>query len=300
MRYEHKKIKYTDKLKVTPVLTGTPGQDGAVYGDLLFRFETDGVCTVYSIENKKAIAEFTLDKADTLRPHSNAVFFGIERYSADDEFPLLYTNIYNNYAKEADRKEGMCCVYRLMRNGDGFETKLVQVIRIGFVDDLELWKSLPDNGDLRPYGNFIMDVDKKKLYAYVMRDKPHTTGWFEFDIPKCTDGKACEKCGANVVILEKDSILAHFETPYSGIIQGACAYDGKIISVEGGTVPKDNPNPKWPPRMRIIDTDEKCEKAVIYLADYGLTIEPEMVDFEGDTFYYMDSTGHFYTLEFVD
>ena len=24
------------------------------------------------------------------------------------------------------------------------------------------------------------------------------------------------------------------------------------------------------------------------------------VDFEDDTFYYMDSTGHFYTLEFID
>jgi len=299
MRYEHKKIGYTDKIKSTFLFKGDCGQDGAVWGDLLFRFETNGVCSVYSMAKREKISEFTLDKADIMCPHSNAVFFGSERFYKDDEFPLLYTNIYNNYSKEADRREGMCCVYRLTRSGDGFVTKLVQLIKIGFVDDLGLWKSLPDNGDLRPYGNYIFDTDKNKLYAYVMRDKPHTTGWFEFDMPKCSEGEICEKCGVKVVTLTKSHILAHFETPYSGIIQGACAYDGKIFSLEGGTVPKDNPNPKWPPRMRIIDMDEKCEKAVIYLAEAGLMIEPEMVDFEGDVFYYMDSHGYVYTIDFV-
>lgn len=299
MRYGHKKIEYSDKIRPTLLFRGDYGQDGVVCGDLLFRFENNGVGSVYSIEKKEKISGFTLDRADIMCPHSNAVFFGTEKFREDDEFPLLYSNIYNNYANEADRREGMCCVYRLTRSSDGFETELVQLIKIGFVDNLELWKSLPDNGDRRPYGNFIMDTDKNKLYAYVMRDKPMTTGWFEFDVPKCGEGEVCEKCGARVVTLTEADILAHFETPYSGIIQGACAYDGKIFSVEGGTVPKDNPNPKWPPRMRIIDTDEKCEKAVIHLAEVGLLIEPEMLDFEGDVFYYMDSHGYVYTIDFV-
>ena len=299
MRYATKEIKYTDKIKTTFLFKGDYGQDGAIYGDLLFRFETDGVCTVYSLSKKEELTRFTLDRVDTMRPHSNAVFFGTEKFDSDDEFPLLYTNIYNNYAKEEDRREGMCCVYRLTRHGDGFVTKLVQVLKIGFTDNVPLWKSLPDNGDIRPYGNYIIDVDKKKLYAYVMRDGTQTTRWFEFEIPSVKEGTACEKCGAKVFTLNESDIIGFFDTPYSGIIQGACAYDGKIFSLEGGTVPEDNPNPKWPPRMRIIDTNEKCEKAVIYLAEYGLKIEPEMIDFENDTLYYMDSTGYVYTIDFI-
>ena len=297
MRYERKEIKTSDKIKATFLFKGVVGQDGAVYGDYLFRFETDGVCTVYSLSKKEELSRFTLDKVDVLRPHSNAVFFGIERFAEDDEFPLLYTNIYNNYSKESDRKEGVCCVYRLTRSGSTFNTSLVQVIKIGFVNNTELWKSLPDNGDIRPYGHFIIDTDKKRLYAYVMRDKCQTTRYFEFSVPKCSEGTVCEKCGAKVYTLEESDIVSYFDTPYHKIIQGACAYDGKIFSIEGGTV-KD-PNPKFPPKMRIIDTDQKCQAAVIDLIAPGLTIEPELIDFEGDTFYYMDSSGAVYTIEFV-
>lgn len=297
MRYEDTQINITDKIKANFLFKGVVGQDGVIFGDLLFRFETNAVCTVYSINEKKQISQFTLDKVDVLRPHSNAVFFGNERFAEGDEFPLLYCNIYNNYSNDPDRKEGMCCVYRLTRKDTSFETKLVQVLKIGFTEDLTLWKSLPDNGDRRPYGNFVIDVSKDRLYAYVMRDKYDTTRYFEFRIPKFSEGVVCERCGAKVVTLSTDDIICYFDTPYHKIIQGVCAYNGKIFSVEGGTV-KD-PNPKFPPRMRIIDTDKKCQVADIDLIAPGLTIEPELVDFEGDIFYYMDSAGNVYTIDFV-
>lgn len=74
------------------------GQDGAMFGGYMFCFDADGECRVNSIAARKQVASFRLDKADILTPHSNAVCFGTEYYAENDEFPLLYTNIYNSYA----------------------------------------------------------------------------------------------------------------------------------------------------------------------------------------------------------
>jgi hypothetical protein len=76
------------------------GQDGAICNGFLFRFDNAGHCFVYDLEKRALVSEFTLDRADEYSPHSNAVFFGTERLNAKDEFPLLYTNLYNNYKKK--------------------------------------------------------------------------------------------------------------------------------------------------------------------------------------------------------
>ena len=164
-------VTITSHLELIPLFKVCRGQDGAIFGDCLFRFETDGRCFVYSIREKRQIGDFCLPGTDLLKPHSNAVAFGAERYDEADEFPLLYTNIYNNYAKQSERLEGVCCVYRITRDGNTFAAALVQVIRIGFVEDLALWKSLPGQEDVRPYGNFVPDIFRGKLYAFVMRDR---------------------------------------------------------------------------------------------------------------------------------
>ena len=152
------------------------GQDGAIFGDLYFRFDHLGACSVYdlsaldfnTVAELSPIAEFTLDRADEIAPHSNAVCFGSEYYCEGDEFPLLYSNIYNNYAKAEDRLVGVCCVYRIFREVDGFSSRLVGLIEIGFTDDA-LWRS-EGVEDVRPYGNFVVDCERERLYAYVMRD----------------------------------------------------------------------------------------------------------------------------------
>ena len=84
-------------------------QDGAVWDHFLFQLDAKGHCIVYDmaqIENAEAqlseFARFNLDKTDLICPHSNAVAFGCAYYQDGDEFPLLYSNIYNNYAREAD------------------------------------------------------------------------------------------------------------------------------------------------------------------------------------------------------
>lgn len=291
------KIKVSSTIKPTHVFDGAVGQDGAIYGDYMFRFETNAVCTIYSLSKKDRIAEFTLDKADIIMPHSNTVCFTSECYGPTDEFPLLYCNVYNNYAKEEDRREGMCCVYRIVRDGEIFSSALVQIIRIGFVDDLSLWKSLPENGDKRPYGNFVPDVTNGKLYAYVMRDAPRKTRFFEFSMPRLSDGVLDEKYGVKVHTLKSDDIKAQFDCEYFNIIQGGCAYNGLLYSLEGGTV-KEGVECKCPPRLRVVDTAKRELVASVDLHSFGLSIEPELIDFSGDTLWYMDSKGCVYTIEF--
>ena len=88
------------------------GQDGAIYNNNLFRFSGDGSCRVYDLNRlepvadgeAECIASFKLDRSDEICPHSNAVCFGAEKYDESDEFPLLYTNIYNAYDRKEDEK----------------------------------------------------------------------------------------------------------------------------------------------------------------------------------------------------
>lgn len=274
-------------------------QDGAIWGGYLFRFEASGICNVYKMEDclnsdlneYGPIYSFILDKSDIIKPHSNAVMFGNEYYSENDEFPLLYSNIYNNYAASADPLEGVTCVYRLIKNESGFSTKLVQLIEIGFTEDT-VWRS-QNIRDFRPYGNFAIDTDNSVYYAFTMRDEERITRYFSFSLPKINDGLYDERFGVKRVVLEKKDIKAQFDCEYHRCIQGACYHKGFIYSTEGFTDDKVNP-----PAIRIIDLKNKTQKEMFLLSDYGATIEPEMIDFENGVCYYSDDKGNFYRLTF--
>lgn len=271
------------------------GQDGAIYNGLLFRFDSRGHCYVYDLEKKAFVSEFVLDRADEYSPHSNTVFFGTEKIKSYDEFPLLYTNIYNNYKKAADRREGMLCAYRITRQGDSFSTKLVQIIKIGFVEDLTLWKSMEDGSDKRPYGNFILDSETNRLYAFIMRDKEPATRYFAFDMPSPTDGEILDDQGLKCVFLTKENILAQFDGSWAHYLQGACLFDGMLVSIEGGTV-RDPENVKHPPRMQIMDVREGRQIADINMYALGFDVEPELICPYNGVIYYADCEGQVYTL----
>ncbi len=277
--------------KIQPWRTAE-GQDGAIFKDILFRFETTGECTVYSLTEQKEIGKFPLDKKEILSPHSNSVCFGGEYADANDEFPLLYTNIYNNYSDADDKMEGVCCVYRIMRSGNNFSSELVQIIRIGFVENLKYWRSL-ESGDVRPYGNFTVDTENKILYAFTMRDKEKVTRYFAFDLPQLSDGIPNKNYGCNVVTLNIGDIKSQFDSEYSNYLQGACFHGGKIYSLEGFG------GPDVPPRMQIIDPSKEKQYAAIDLFGLGFTNEPEMVDFYGGVLYYGDAYGQIVTFTFL-
>ena len=261
-------------------------QDGAVYGDYLFSFNSSGACKVYSADEFKLISEFTLDKADIIKPHCNAVCFGTYKYAESDEFPLLYSNVYNSY--KTDRSyDGMCNVYRIMRDGTSFTSTLVQVIKIGFTTDTQRWSS--PNGDVRPYGNFVVDTDNNKLYAFTMRDGDKTTRFFSFKLPLVTDGTMDNTLGVNKVTLTVDDIIDSFSTEYFHYVQGATYYNGKIYSLEGFT---DDATNKAALRVVDLATKTVCQKVDLY--GMNLKTEPEAVYAYNGTVYYFDYTGSVY------
>lgn len=279
------------------------GQDGAIFDRYLFRFENDGVGKVYDVReilagDKESVAElatFKLDKSDLICPHSNSVFFGTEFYAEGDEFPLLYSNIYNNYAKTDEPLKGVCCVYRIFRTSEGLASELVQLIEIGFVEDATLWKMSAEEDGKRPYGNFVIDREKNIYYAFVMREKAEGTRYFSFDLPRACDGEIDERYGVRKVVLTKENIIDFFDCDHHIFVQGACCHGGLIYSLEGFN---NKPGTERPPALRIIDPAEKKQLFYAALADYGFEKEPEVIDFYGNTCICADVYGKVYLLEF--
>ena len=272
-------------MKFTNIAQIHGGQDGAIWGKQLFRFEGNGHCHVYALDTLEKVSDFYFDGIDAWMPHSNAVTFGCEYYAEGDEFPLLYTNVYNTYAKEADRRVGVCCVYRITRMAGSFCGQLVQTIAIGFTEDTTLWSS--EGGDIRPYGNFTIDREKGIYYGFTMRDGHDATRYFAFRLPKLADGTA--------VTLQPEDIISSFDCPYHRFIQGACTYRGKIISLEGFT--NDGVNP---PGIRIIDPEKGQQLCYVRTADYGMEHEPEMIDFRDDVCYCSDCHGNLFIIEEIE
>ncbi len=286
-------------MKFKQLATSKGGQDGAIFGSLLFRFDHKGNGNVYDLNRidrdadepteLTPIASFTLARADEIVPHANAVTFGREYYDENDEFPLLYSNIYNNYAKEEDPLVGTCCVYRLTRTPEGFSAALVQLVSIGFTDDRTLWRSAGETNDVRPYGNFAVDAENATVYAFVMRDADRTTRYFAFDLPPVTAGECDPRFGVPHVRLGAEEIRDAFDAPYHNFIQGACVHDGLIYSVEGF-------DENVHPALRVIDPRAREEIFFVDLYDAGLPLEAECIDFLGDDCLYSDAHGNIFLL----
>lgn len=276
------------------------GQDGAIYKNELFRFNTKGECYVYNLTdlNKqevgelKSVAYFTLDKSDIIVPHSNAVCFGVEKFEQSDEYPLLYSNIYNNYAKPENKLIGVCLVYRLQKINGEFKTTLVQMLEIGFCEDANLWKTNEVAHGVRPYGNFIVDRKNGEFWAFVMRDNQNTTRYFKFNLPKVSNGEVDNRYNVKKVVLKESDILEYFDCDYHHYIQGAILHQGKIYSTEGF---KNNLVNR--PAIRIIDLKTK-EQKYVDIMELGFMEEPEFIDFYGETCLYSDYDGNLYNIVF--
>lgn len=270
------------RLTCTPLGTIAKGQDGVIYDGCFFRFDSKGNCRVYDPKTLTELSAFTLDKADSLCPHSNSVSLRGD---------ILYTNLYNTYAKATDRKEGICCAYRITRENNTFHTKLVQVICIGFADT-SLWQS-ENRQDVRPYGNFV--VENNSLHVFVMRDESHSTRFFRFALPEITAGTMDKTWGVPVVTLTPADIESQFDECYINYMQGAICVDGLIYSVEGFN----HPNDRGRPAIRIFDTHKQKQVFFADLVEYGLLSEPEWIDYYGDCLYYADHAGNVYRLGFT-
>ena len=290
-----------ENIHLKPVLKTFVAQDGAIWGDFFFRFTHRGECRVFDIKGienvteellpTREIARFSVSPDDAVIPHFNSVCFGAEYAEEGDEFPLLYANIYNNYSKNENQREGMTCVYRLTRENFDFHMEMVQIIRIGFTEDTSLWKSAGEIPDKRPYGNFLVDPQTNRFYGFTMRDATQTTRYFAFPLPRLTEGEWDKEYKVKVKILEKEDILFFFDTPYHHFLQGAALHNGLIYSTEGF-------DEKIHPGFRVIDPEKRQQIFYADLFEMGYREEPEWIDFKGDTCYYSDAKGTVFQVTF--
>ena len=269
------------------------GQDGAIWGTELFRMDEKGHCTVYDLGGDAPVktGSFTLDRAHEIAPHSNAVCFGRERFEAKDPYPLLYTNIYNNYAGAENKRIGECLVYRIQRTKEGFASTLVQIIAVGFTEDADLWKASPEGHGPRPYGNFLVDPEKGDYWAFVMRNETLGTRYFRFALPSVRDGEE-DADGIRRAVLWKENILDFFDCEYHRYIQGAILKQGKIYSTEG--FDNDTVNR---PALRIVDLKTKTAE-YHDITSLGYLEEPECIDFLGERCLDSDAVGNLYEITF--
>lgn len=294
--------KYSDFIfenvfKIGSANYGGPWQEGAIFDGKLFMLNHEELGGVFDMESGEMIGDFICDRSDFLSVHSNSICFGTEYYDKNDKYPLMYICVYNNYEGQANQYEGHCGVYRITEDGSDFKGDLVQVIKIGFTEDLNMWKSRPNRGDICPYGNFIVDTDKNDFYAYVMRDATQTTRYYKFDLPKVSDGEYNSLFGCKTVTLNIADIKDQFDTEYSVYLQGADYVDGMILSSSGLGYGRDGGA-----ILRLVDLESKKVIKVFDAMSAGVYNEPEVIAVDPDTkkVYYGSTDGQLRLLTCID
>ncbi len=203
----------------------------------------------------------------------------------------IYSNVYNNYSSAEDKHIGECCVYNVGGDGKIWSNTLVQLLKIGFINDKNLW---PAATEVRPYGNFVVDNDNQFLYAFVMYSSKSLTYWYKFALPEVSEGEWNETYGCKVKTLTENDILDSWTTPLQNYVQGSCVYDGLIWSTEGFT----GTSGANLARMRVIDPSKKSEIAVFNFFSDGDPVEPEFIEFYNGSCYY-GSVQQMYLLELM-
>ena len=245
------------------------GQDSACYNDNYITFGSNGYYEMYTMNGDLLKSSTGLDQVATIAPHANSVCFGTEKYDSGDTYPLLYVNAYN----APGLPQGACYVYRLLNN---MTTSLQQTILIDFTSD-PIWAG--DGHSVRPYGNFIIDTDNNKLYAYVMIDSLSVTRFFKFDLPELSDG-------ATVHLTQAD-IEDYFDIEWMYYMQGACYYNGKIYATCGFSTAD----------CKLYAVDLTTKKVTSIVPMGGFVGEPESAFVYDDTLY-VSSTSKFFKLQF--
>ena len=237
-------------------------QDACCYNEYMFIFNNEGKFYIRNLKENTSTPIYNLDQNDNIKPHCNTVFFGKEKYSNDDLFPILYVNAYNTQ----NLPLGTLYAHRVMYDSenDYYYTLLIQTITIGFTNN-EIWTI---EGDIRPYGNFILDTDNNKLYAFTLRG--NNTRFFKFNMPEISSG--------NSVTLNQSDILDMFDLDYFPYIQGTLYINNMLLCLSGNNAILDNSS-----CLHVVDLVNQKEINKINLS--SVMSEPEAITYYNDYLY---------------
>lgn len=250
------------------------GQSAAVYGDYLF-IPKDKLTSIslYNLKEKRIVYTFNTGYTKDAIWHCNQSQFGIDKYDADDMFPLLWITVNND-------ENGRCSwvAFRIIpvlddeQNITSFSIEQVQTIH------------LPAMTDENCLGNFniAVDYDNKVFWGYGRNNNQDAANngfahFAKFPIPALRDGN--NNIIADVTYNDSDIIEQFSDDWKMTYAQGGFIKNGKLVIMQGYSAVNII-------CCRVIDLYylKKQISFVNLLAD-GFTQEPEGVFFYENTIF---------------
>ena len=205
-------------------------QGFAIYGRYGFSVHDKGECVVIDLKRKRFISKFTLEGNTG---HCNNASFGVERYSKESPFPLLYVT--------ECRGERACYVNDVTLTG----SRMVQ-------------KICYDGNDATGPADWAVDRANRLIYFYCTVNNIRTLKWFA--LPRLADSDA-----RGEVHLTDEDALGSVTAGDITIPQGSLIHRGRAYLPDG--------IPPRPTRLHVTDIKSGASLTTIDLSHTGLEPE---------------------------
>lgn len=205
-------------------------QGFAIYGRYGFSVHDKGECIVIDLKRKRFIGKFTLEGNTG---HCNNASFGVERYSKESPFPLLYVT--------ECRGDRVCYVNDVTLTG----SRMVQ-------------KICYDGKDATGPADWAVDRVNRLIYFYCTVNKVRTLKWFA--LPRLADSDA-----QGEVHLTDEDALGSVAAGDITIPQGSLIVRRRAYLPDG--------IPPRPTRLHVTDIESGTSLATIDLSHTGLEPE---------------------------
>ena len=224
-------------------------QGFAVHGKYGFLLRDKGQCNIVDLKKKKLVKAFMLEGNTS---HCNNANFGLEKYNAQSEFPLLYISECGGNMS--------CYVTDLGLDGSN---RIVQRI---FYDGAK---------GKYTYMDWCLDCENGYVYTMGGPRHPKSRQGFEKQLLKFKMPRLVDSDARGEVHLKDTDILDSIDFPEIRITQGS-KVKGKYIYLPEGYPPYDR-------KINVLDLEKK--KMVLTFNVNYLVNEPEGVDIQGDWLY---------------
>ena len=205
-------------------------QGFAIYGRYGFSVHDKGECVVIDLKRKRFISKFTREGNTG---HCNNASFGVERYSEESPFPLLYVT--------ECRGERACYVNDVTLTG----SRMVQ-------------KICYDGNDATGPADWAVDSANRLIYFYCTVNNIRTLKWFA--LPRLADSDA-----RGEVHLTDEDALGSVTAGDITIPQGSLIHRGRAYLPDG--------IPPRPTRLHVTDIKSGASLATIDLSYTGFEPE---------------------------
>ncbi len=241
---------------------GQAAQGMAIYGEVALLFNNEGHCRVYNLKTKKKLTEFDLACAAETT-HANSASFGVEQ-PKDAFFPALYVS-----ECFGDPHHRRCFVESITPKGP--RTIQTLEIKTGGVEERS--------------NNWMVDSANKVIYSMA-------TFWKNSEKHIAITKWPLPPLGKKKIVFQKSDMLDQFSVsiPRSGV-QDTCIRGDYLYHAFGFRADGEGSDEQKTREIHVINLKTKKTEKIIDIND-SCPLEPEGIDFYGDTLYlYCNGSG---------